>query len=156
MSIPNAAGERPQQDPAQAVDVPAGEVQAPEAVDAPHPSLPGSEPTVAESEAPEPEEGTVHEPVVVETKQEVTIQRSVRYGRIIVVAAVLGAVIAALSAVFFPVVPEANYTLGQIAGFVALWGGAAGLFVGAVISLILGAVARRTRGGGVAIQSDVR
>jgi hypothetical protein len=97
-----------------------------------------------------------HTPVIEEVEREVTLQRSVRYGRVIVGGAVLGIVVAAVAALFFPVEEGADYTLGQAVGFFAVMGGAIGLGLGGLVSLVLGLVARRQRGTGVAIQSDVR
>ena len=81
----------------------------------------------------------VHQPVQVE------LRRSVRYGRIIVGAVVLGIVVGAVVSLFFPVPEGANYELGQAAGLMAVVGGAIGLVVGALLSLLLGAVAGRKR-----------
>lgn len=105
-----------------------------------------------------PEETVLpHEPVVVaEREVEVTIERSVRFGRILIAGAIAGAAIAALLSILFPVDLNADYSLGQITGFMLLIGAAIGLFLGACLSLILAAVAKRRRGHAVAIQSDVR
>ncbi|MBO1901637.1 hypothetical protein J4H92_06685 [Leucobacter weissii] len=91
-----------------------------------------------------------HEPV------EVGLERSVRYGRIITVAIVLGAVIGAAAALFFPVGPEADYELGQVVGLMVVVGGAIGLALGAVLALVLGLIARRRRGAALAVLTDVR
>ena len=91
-----------------------------------------------------------------ETPREVSLQRSVRYGRILIVAALLGAVLGAVACLLFPIAEDAEYTMGQVVGFMVLIGGAIGLAVGGILSLVLGAVARRQRGTGVAIQEDVR
>lgn len=121
------------------------------------PSTPDpAEPTGAAGvpgDAPEPEE---REPEVTETQVEVTLQRSVRYTRLLIVGAVLGAVVLALVSVAFPVAPESEYTLAQIAGFMAVIGAVLGLALGGVLGLILGAVVKRRRGSGVAVQADVR
>lgn len=111
-----------------------------------------------EQVAPEPtvEEPQIEEPQVEESKVEVTLQRSVRVGRVIVGAAILGALVAALLTLFFPIDEKADYTMGQVMGFMALIGAAIGLGVGGLIALMLGAAAKRRRGTGVAIQSDVR
>lgn len=130
MSTPDAVAPQPQQDPAQPVS--------------PEPLTP---------EATEPE---AVEPVVTEASREVTLQRSVRYGRVLVGTAALGAIIAMLLVLVFPIAEKANYTLGQAVGFMAVIGAAIGLGIGALLSLVLGAIARRSRGSGVAIQSDVR
>ncbi|MGR4009372.1 hypothetical protein [Leucobacter sp. 1207-22] len=107
-------------------------------------------------EAPEASETPDAEQTVTETKQQVELVRSVRFGRILVVFSVLGGVLAALACVFFPVNPEQHYTLGQIMGFSAIIGAAIGLCIGALVSLVLGAAAKRRRGTAVAIQSDVQ
>ncbi|QIK63978.1 MFS transporter [Leucobacter viscericola] len=96
------------------------------------------------------------EPVVEASEVEVTLQRSVRVGRVIVGAAIAGAIIAALAALFFPIDEKSDYTMGQVMGFSALIGAAIGLGIGALLVLILNAAAKRRRGTGVAIQSDVR
>ena len=108
----------------------------------------GSEPREAEPVA--------HEAMIVEHEQTVEIERSVRYGRIIVGAAVLGGLIAALGCVFFPIAEESNFTMGLIMGFMAVIGAAIGLVIGALLSLILALTVRRRRGRGVAIQADIR
>lgn len=92
----------------------------------------------------------VHEPVQVE------LRRSVRYGRIIIGAVVLGIVAGAVISMFFPVVEGANYELGQVAGLMAVVGGAIGLVVGALLALLLGLIAGRKRGAALAVQTDVR
>lgn len=92
----------------------------------------------------------VHQPVQVE------LRRSVRYGRIIIGAVVLGIVVGAVVSLFFPVPEGANYELGQVAGLMAVVGGAIGLVVGALLSLLLGAIAGRKRGAALAVQTDVR
>ena len=86
----------------------------------------------------------------------VQVERSVRYNRLLLVGTVIGAVLGALVATLFPVVPEAHYDLWQIAGFCAVIGGAAGLLLGGVTGLILARVAKHKRGGAVAHQTDVR
>lgn len=97
-----------------------------------------------------------HEPVVHQVEREVTLVRGVRYGRIVVTFGIVGAVVAMMVSALMPVAPDANYTLGQAVGFMALIGGAVGLGVGGLIGVILGAVAKRRTGSGVAIQTDVR
>lgn len=101
-------------------------------------------------------EDAVAESVIHETEVEVTLQRSVRVGRVIVGTAFAGVLIAALLALVFPVAEKADYTLAQVVGFMALIGGAIGLGVGGVVALFLGSAAKRRRGTGIAIQSDVR
>ena len=97
-----------------------------------------------------------HEPVVHQVEREVTLVRGVRYGRIVVTFGIVGAVVAMMVSALMPVAPDANYTLGQVVGFMALIGGAVGLGVGGLIGVILGMVAKRRTGSGVAIQTDVR
>lgn len=101
-------------------------------------------------------EDAAAEPVVCETEVEVRLERSVRVGRVVIGAAVAGVLIAALLALLFPVAEKADYTLGQVVGFMALIGGAIGLGVGGMIVLLLASAAKRRRGTGIAIQSDVR
>lgn len=98
----------------------------------------------------------VREPHETRTRVEVGLERSVRYGRIIVTAAAVGAVIAAVSALFFPVADDADYELGQIVGLMAVVGAAVGLALGALLALALGISARRRRGAAIAVQTDVR
>ena len=112
-----------------------------------------SDPTVPEVE----EEATgPAEPEVLETEVPVELQRTVRIGRILVVCIGIGMIIAALASMSFPIAEEDQYTMAQIVGFMMLVGGTFGLAIGGTISLILTRVAKRTRGRGVAIQSDVR
>lgn len=87
---------------------------------------------------------------------EVGLQRSVRYGRILIAGAVLGAAIGAISSLFFPVAEGADYELRQVAGLMAVVGGAIGLALGALLALLLGIVARRNRGAAIVVQTDVR
>lgn len=95
-------------------------------------------------------------PVIEEAEREVTLQRSVRVGRVVIGAAIAGALIAMLLSLLFPVEEGADYTLGEVTGFAALIGAAIGLGVGGLLVIVLSAVAKRQRGTGVAIQSDVR
>jgi len=105
----------------------------------------------AHDSAPEPEPVEVqHAPV------EVGLQRSVRVGRLIVVGIVAGVVIGIVLALLFPVQQGADYELGQAVGVAAVFGGAIGLGVGALLALLLGIVARRNRGEAIAVQTDVR
>lgn len=148
MSTPDAAAAQPQQDPASPDATQfAPDSETEDIVEAQR---------VAESTAGAATDEDVVDPVVVATEREVVLQRSVRYGRILIVGLVLGAVVAMLASLLFPVGENADYTLGQAAGFMALIGGAIGLFLGGLLALILGVVARRSSGRGVAIQSDVR
>ncbi|WP_053386797.1 hypothetical protein [Leucobacter japonicus] len=103
-----------------------------------------------------PADPTVHEPVVHEVQQEVTLQRSVRVTRLLVAGLVIGAVVAMIACFFFPIVEGAEYTLAQVAGFMALIGAAIGAGVGGIVALVLGLIVRRQQGTGVAIQHDVR
>lgn len=110
------------------------------------------DPTVAAPEARD----ELPEPTVTHTEMEVALQRTVRIGPIMIGAAVLGAVVAAVAALFFPISEEAEYTMGQVVGFVAVLGATIGLALGAVLSLILVGVARRHRGAAIAVLTDVR
>jgi len=112
------------------------------------PAEPEPEPAEPEPEAAEPE--------VVETEVRVMLQRSVRYGPVLVGFAVLGALAGVVACLLFPIAGDAEYTMAQVAGFMAMIGGAIGLLVGGVLALILTLVAKRRRGTGVAIQADVR
>ncbi|GAA1326264.1 hypothetical protein ACFSWE_12875 [Leucobacter albus] len=84
-----------------------------------------------------------------ETQQTVELQRSVRIGRLLIVGAIIGAVVGGLVTTLFKVPEGALYTVGQIAGFMLLIGGAVGLTLGGVLALILSAVAKRKRGTAV-------
>jgi len=108
-----------------------------------------------EQPTPDAPAGT-DEPVETATTLEVGLERSVRYGPILIGGAIIGAVIAAVVALLFPISEDAEYTMGQVVGFVAVLGGAAGLALGAVLALVLGRVAKRSRGAGIAVLTDVR
>ena len=97
-----------------------------------------------------------HMPVMTEREQQVTLVRSVRYGRVVVGTAILGAALLSLASLFFPVGPESEYSMAQVVGFMALIGGALGLGLGAIIAVIMTAAAKRKRGIAVAIQTDVQ
>lgn len=91
---------------------------------------------------------------VVESEQPVRVQRSVRFGRVIIGTAVLGALVATVLTLLFPV-NEAEYTLTQIVGFMALVGGTVGLAVGSILALILNRIAGKQQGTAIAKRSDV-
>lgn len=120
----------------------------------PDPAAPESAPAGGvpqpDAAAPEPE------PVVVQSEVEVELRRSVRWGRLLVVGAIVGVVVGVLASLSFPVEEGADYTMRQIAGFMAIIGGAIGLGLGGLLALILNQAAKRRRGRGVAIQTDVR
>lgn len=118
--------------------------------EAPAPTAEGNDGSAAETP------GSEYVPEVTETRMEVSLQRSVRYTRLLIVGAVLGAVAFALASLAFPVAPESEYTVGQIAGFMAVVGAVLGLALGGVLGLILAAAVKRRRGAGVAVQADVR
>lgn len=119
-------------------------------------------PSVDESDVSEPEVQSVtptEADASVETQHaptEVGLQRSVRFGRIIIAVAALGAVAGLVASLFFPVQEGANYELGQVAGLMAVVGAAIGLTLGALLALLLGIVAKRKRGAAIAVQTDVR
>lgn len=110
----------------------------------------------ASAQAPEAAEPAPHVPVVSKVEREVTLVRGVRYGRIIVSLGIAGVIVAMMASLMIPVAADANYTIGQIVGFMALIGGVIGLAVGGILSIILTAIAKRRTGTGVAIQTDVR
>lgn len=91
-----------------------------------------------------------------EREVEVGLERSVRFGRIIIGGAVLGAIVALILTLLFEVPEGALYELRQIAGFMIVIGAALGLGLGAVVSLVLHFIVRNKRGSGVAIQRDVQ
>lgn len=168
MSTPDAAAPQPQQDPAPQVDSTqeAAALDVSQAAETADPALadPAAAAPTADGTGPEGDTALAHdaeapveaEPVVVVAEREVTLQRSVRYGRLLIGGLVVGVVVAVIASVLFPVSEGADYTLGQAAGFMALIGGAFGLGLGGLLGLILGFFARRSSGSGVAIQSDVR
>ena len=87
---------------------------------------------------------------------EVGLERSVRHLRIMLVFAALGAVVAAIAALMFPVAEGADYELGQAVGLMLVVGAVIGFALGALLSLILGLAAKRNRGAAIAVQTDVR
>ncbi|UOQ56504.1 hypothetical protein MUN78_12560 [Leucobacter allii] len=156
MSTPDAASGTPRQDPADTPVDPAEPV-APERRAAAEPDRPAAEPAPAAAAAPEEaSQDAPREPIVETVEREVVLQRSVRYGRVLIGGAVLGGVLAALACLFFPIDEDAEYTMAQAMGLMLLVGGAIGLCLGGVLALVLGRVAKRRSGGGVAIQADVR
>lgn len=94
------------------------------------------------------------EPVVTVDEETVQVVRSVRFGRVIIGGAILGAVIATLITLSFPVL-SADYTMGQVVGFMALVGAGLGLAAGSVLALILNRSAAKRHGTAVAKRSDV-
>jgi hypothetical protein len=87
-------------------------------------------------------------------EERVEVVRSVRFGRVIIGGAVVGAVIATALTLSFPVASQ-DYTLGQVTGFMALVGAAIGLALGSVLALILNRAVSNRRGTAVAKHSDV-
>lgn len=96
------------------------------------------------------------EPIETRSTVEVGLVRSVRFGPIMIGGAIIGALVCAVIALGFPVIEGADYTMGQVIGFVAVLGAVLGLTLGAVLSLILARVARRKRGAAIAVLTDVR
>ena len=103
-----------------------------------------------------PEETPQPEPIETRTQVEVGLERSVRHLPIIIVCAAIGAVVAAVAALLFPVQADADYELGQVVGLAAVAGAAIGLALGGILTLILGLLAKRSRGAAIAVQTDVR
>lgn len=97
-----------------------------------------------------------HEPVIAQREVEVGIERSVRYNRVLIGGLVVGAVVAGIASLLFPIEMGADYTMAQAAGFMLLIGAVIGAALAAVLCLILAATVKRRRGTAVAIQSDVR
>lgn len=87
--------------------------------------------------------------MVNEQQQVVELQRSVRYGRLLIVGAIIGGIFGALATTLFPIAEGSFYSLGQIAGFMLLVGAIIGLTIGGILSLVLTLVARRSHGTGV-------
>lgn len=98
---------------------------------------------------------TVEQASVKQTDETVEIVRSVRIGRLILVGAVVGAVVAVASTLSMPMAEEALYTMGQIAGFMLVVGAVIGMALGTFLALILNILARRKRGQAVATHKDV-
>ncbi len=96
------------------------------------------------------------ETIASRTQVEVALVRSVRHGRIILTATVVGAALGMIAALLFPVEVGADYELGQIVGLMAVVGAVGGLVLGSVLALVLGVVAKRRRGAALAIQTDVQ
>lgn len=90
-----------------------------------------------------------------ETQQTVELQRTVRFGRLLIGGAIAGGLIASLVSFMFPVPEGALYTVGQIAGFMLIIGGAFGLLVGGIVGLVLARIAKRQRGTGVIVAHSV-
>lgn len=105
-----------------------------------------------EDAVPQPE----REPVEVRSEEPVVVERSVRFGRILIVSIGIGIVLGAVITMMFPIAQDADYTLGQAVGFFALIGGIIGLTLGAVLSLVLSAAARRRRVSATAVHTDVQ
>ena len=122
----------------------------------PAPAIPGPSVPAAGVGNDEPREADVASVEVREEQLEVSIQRSVRFGRLIIVGTGVGAIIAVMVTLMFPVVPEALYEMRQIAGFMVVLGAAIGLLCGALLGLILNIFAKRRRGTGVAVHTDVQ
>ncbi|MDO4242133.1 MAG: hypothetical protein Q4C71_06360, partial [Microbacteriaceae bacterium] len=77
---------------------------------------------------------------------QVRVQRSVRYNRLLIFGAAIGAILAVSCTMLFPVAPEGHYTLPQVVGFMAVLGAAAGLLAGGIFGLIIGAASRKNEG----------
>lgn len=112
-------------------------------------------------ETPVPEESEQQvaqqpETQVREEQVEVGIQRSVRFGRLLIVGAFIGGVVAVMLTLMRPVDEEALYEMRQIAGFMLIIGAAIGLLAGALLGLILNVFAKRRHGSGVAVHTDVQ
>lgn len=122
----------------------------PEGAVAPEAQLQGENAPEAE---PQP---VMNEPVTTEEQVDVSIQRSVRFGRLLIVGAIVGGILAVIATLLRPVAPESMYEMRQIAGFMLVIGGAIGLLAGALLGLILNLFARRKRGSGVAVHTDVQ
>lgn len=105
------------------------------------------------------EEEQVPQASVSEAQLEVGLQRSVRYGRVIIGGVVLGAIVGAIASLLFPVrddIAYIDYTMGQMVGLMAVVGAAIGLLVGGIVALVLTLAARKRRGGAIAVLTDVR
>jgi len=98
----------------------------------------------------------LHLPVETQTTHEVGLVRTVRYGPILGGSAALFALLGFLISFFFPVEEGADYTVGQVAGFMLVVGAAIGLGIGALLALLLNRIARRRTGSAIAVLTTVR
>lgn len=89
-----------------------------------------------------------------QSEQQVGIVRSVRFGRLMLVGAVIGAVVAVILTLTNPVAEDALYTMNQIAGFMLVIGAVIGFALGAFLGLLLNLSARRKHGTGTALRSE--
>lgn len=125
--------------------------------DAPESTEPVEADQAIEPEAAEPADAEpVYEPVETRTTVEVGLVRAVRYGPIMIAGGVLGALVAVILALVFPVQEDAMYTVGQVAGFVAVLGGAIGIALGGLLAMLLNLSAKRQQGTAMAVLTDVR
>ncbi|MBB4071775.1 hypothetical protein EII31_06845 [Leucobacter sp. OH2974_COT-288] len=92
----------------------------------------------------------------IKREETVRVERTVKINRLLLLGAGLGAVLAVLITVLFPVVPEGFYTLGQIAGFMAIIGAALGLLAGALLALVLTRLAKKRSGTATAVRAEVK
>ncbi|MFC4223956.1 MFS transporter [Lysinibacter cavernae] len=93
---------------------------------------------------------SVPETTVQTVEEQVVLQRSVRYPRLMITGLVVGAVLGAIVTLFFPV--SDDYTIWQVMGFIALVGATLGLALGAVLALILDKIVSRKRGTATAVR----
>jgi len=115
-------------------------------------SLAAAEAERSERQAPEEQDSAQRAP---EQQEEVQLVRTVRYGRLLVAGAIVGAVIAGVVAMLLPVPDGATYELGQAVGVALIAGAIIGLALGGALALLLGLVAKRSRGAALAMHSDV-
>lgn len=87
--------------------------------------------------------------------EQVQIVRGVRFGRLMLVGAVIGAVVALALTLTTPIAEDALYTMNQIAGFMLVLGAVIGFVVGALLGLLLNIFAKKKQGTGTAVHSDV-
>ena len=92
---------------------------------------------------------TAHEPV------EVEIERSVRFGRIIITGTILGSVLVTLLSLMFPVSDPNEYDRWQSIGLSIVYGAALGLALSSLLSLLLWQSAKRKHGRAIVVQTDV-
>lgn len=88
-------------------------------------------------------------------EQTVEIVRSVRFVRLLLVGAVIGGVLAVLVTLTMPMQEGSLYTMGQISGFMLVFGAVIGMAMGGVLGLILNLVARKKVGRGEAVYTSV-
>lgn len=79
-------------------------------------------------------------------EQNARIERQVRFGRIIIGGAVIGAIVGLIITLVRPVPEEALYEMRQIAGFMLVLGAVLGMAAGAFFALLLNLMVKKKHG----------